>query len=180
MINKYIQAYSLRNAYRAKTRQARMTNFESIKTIGLLSNPKSQVEIQELDQVIEYFEKLDKHIFPLIYIDNKMKNDVFTKKISWTVFGKENCNWYGKPRKEINLNHFKNKEFDILIDLSFLENFSLKSIFIQSKARLKIMHSSNSSKQFADFMFKSSNPQNKLIFVKELIHYLTIINKNQK
>lgn len=157
-----------------------MTNFESIKTIGLLSNPRSKVEFQELDQVIEYIEKLDKQIFPLIYIDNRIKNDMFTKKISWPVFGKENCNWYGKPKKEINLNHFKNKEFDILIDLSFLENFSLKSVFIQSKAQLKIMHTSNSSKQFADFTFKSSIPQNKLIFVKELIHYLTIINKNQQ
>lgn len=178
LINKYIQAYSLRKAHHSNPRQAYITNFESVKTIGLLSNPKNTKEIQVVDQVIKQFEKHNKQIFPLIYIDHKMDKGAFAQKISWSVMSKENCNWFGNPKKDSNLDLFIDNDFDILIDLSFVENFSLQSIFIQSKARLKIMQTGKLSEEYADLMLKTSNPYDKLIFADELIHYLMIINKD--
>ena len=180
LIKNYIQTYSLKKAYRRERREVLMTNFDSIKTIGLLSNPRNEKEIQEVDQVIKQFQDLNKQIFPLIYFDKQIENDIFTKNIDWSGFGKENCNWFGKPKKDINISRFINKKFDILIDLSFLKNFSLQFIFVQSKARLKIMPTSDLSKQFADLMLEANNTENKLGFTKELIHYLKIINKDQQ
>lgn len=180
MIKKYIQERSLRKAYRTNQREVLMANFDSIRTVGLLSNPKNEKEIQDLDKVIKHFELLDKQLFPLIYFDKHIENNIFTKNIDWGGFGKENCNWLGKPKKDININRFLNKELDILIDLSFSENFSLQFIFVQSKAKLKIMPTNDVSKQFADLMLEANDKQSKQDFTKELIHYLEIINKDQQ
>ncbi len=180
MIKNYIQELKLKKAYRTNQRDALIANFDSIKTIGLLSNPKNENEILEVDKVIKHFEVLNKQIFPLIYFDKHIENNIFTKNIDWGGFGKENCNWFGKPKKDININRFLNKKLDILIDLSFSKNFSLQFIFVQSKARLKIMPTSDLSKQFADLMIETTDSQSKLAFTKELIHYLEIINKDQQ
>ena len=178
LIKNYIQEYSLKKTYRTNRREVQITNFNSIKTIGLLSNPKNEAEIREIDKAIKHLEALNKQVFPLIYFDKHIENDIFTKNIDWSGFGKENCNWYGKPKKDININRFANKELDILIDLSFSKNFSLQYIFVQSKAQLKIMPTSDLSKQFADLMLEAANQKNKLTFTKELIHFLEIINKD--
>lgn len=178
LIKNYIQKYSLEKAYRANKRDVLMANFYSIKTIGLLSNPKNEAEMQEVDKVIKQFEKHNKKTFSLIYLGKQTEKGIFTKNNDWTSFSKKNCSWYGKPKKDPNLIRFVNQEFDILIDLSFSKKFSLQSIFVQSKARLKIMPTCDLSKEFADLMLETSNPQNKLAFAKELIHYLKIINKD--
>lgn len=178
LIKNYIQESSLKKTYRANRREVLITNFSLIKTIGLLSNPKNEIEIREIDKVIKQFKVLGKQILPLIYFDKQIENDIFTKNIDWGIFGKENCNWFGKPKKDIDLNRFVNKELDILIDLSFSKNFGLQFLFAKSKARLKIMPTSDLSKQFADLMLDAPDPQNKLDFTKELIHYLEIINKD--
>jgi hypothetical protein len=180
LIKNYIQELSLKKTYRTKRREVLMLNFNAIKTIGLLSNPKTEAEIREIDKVIKHFKALNKQVFPLIYFDKHIENDIFTKNIDWSGFGKENCNWFEKPKKDININRFANKELDILIDLSFSKNFSLQYIFVQSKARLKIMPTSDLSKRFADLMIEASNSQSKLDFTKELIHHLEIINKDQQ
>ena len=178
LIKNYIQKYSLKKTYRTNQRDVLISNFYSIKTIGLLSNPKNEAEIFEVDKVLKLFKEHNKEVTPLIYFDKQIENDIFTKNIDWSGFGKENCNWFGKPKKDINISRFINKELDILIDLSFSKNYSLQSVFVQSKARLKIMPTSNLSKQFADLMIETPNPNDKLTFTNELIHYLKIINKD--
>jgi len=202
-----------------------MANFDSIQSIGILSNPRNLAEINELEKVIKHFAGHNKLIVPLLYFDKPIENKVFrvdnvwsilemenlqknaipkqnqdldqnanvlvnainelsfsssiTKNQHWIQLAKENCNWIGKPRLIPTINLFISKEFDILIDLSYSKNYSLQSIFIQSKAHLKIMNTSDLSNHFADLTLKTSDPQDKFAFTIELIHYLEIINKNQ-
>ncbi len=157
-----------------------MANFDSIKTIGLLSNPKNETEINEIDKIVKHFQSLDKQTFPLIYFDKQIKNDIFSKNIDWNGLGKDKCNWIGKPKNDINLNRFLTKEFDVLIDFSFSPVFCLQYIFIRSKAQLKIMPTNDFSKKFADLMLQISDSSSKFDFAKELTRYLKIINKDQK
>lgn len=180
IIKQYIQEFSLRSSHHANRRSVEMANLETIKTIGLLSNPKTIAELDEVDRIAIHFQGHGKQVFPLIYFSKPIENNTFTKNIGWVGFGADNCNWFGKPKKDININRFINKEFDILIDLSFSKIYSLQYVFVQSKARLKIMPTSESSKQFADLMLEPTNSQDKLIFAKELTHYLEIINKGQQ
>ena len=180
LIKQYIQEYQLKKVYRNNPRDVRMVNFESIKTVGLLSNPKTKMEMDQMDKVVKDLQELGKKIYPLIYFEKQIENDIYAKNIDWSGFGKDNCNWFGKPKSDINLNRFISKEFDILIDLSFAEIYSLQYVFVRSKARLKIMPTNSFSKQFADLMLEALQSHDKLTFTKELIHYLEIINKNQQ
>jgi len=178
LIKQYIQKISLKRSYSANLRTVKISNLENVKTIGLISNPKNIAEIDEIDKIAVYFQGLGKQIFPLVYFDKEIENNTFTKNIGWIGFGAVNCNWLGRPKKDINLTRFISKEFDILIDLSFSKIYTLQYIFVKSKARLKIMPRSDINQQFADLILEASDPQDKLTFAKELTHYLEIINKD--
>ncbi|MBN1652064.1 MAG: hypothetical protein JW857_12095 [Bacteroidales bacterium] len=103
---------------------------------------------------------------------------IFTKNKDWSKLCKKNCNWIGKPKQDLNLNRYINKDFDLLVDLSFTKNYSLHYVFNQSKSKLKIMSTNDHSQYFADLSLTTVNPHNKLAFIKEIIHYLTVINKD--
>lgn len=180
MIKQYIQKISLNRSYRSNRRTVKISNLENVKTIGLLSNPKNIAELDEIDKIAVYLQGLGKQIFPLIYFDKEIENNTFTKNIGWIGFGAVNCNWFGQPKKDINLSRFIDKEFDILIDLSFSKIYTLQYIFVKSNARLKIMPTSEISQEFADFMLEASDSKDKLTFAKEMTHYLEIINKDQQ
>jgi len=180
LIKQYIQAYSLKKAYLKNPRDIKIANFKSINAIGLISNPKNPLEINQISNVIKHFQRLGKKVYPLIYFDKEIENDICTKNIDCFGFEKKNCNWIGKPKNDININRFISKEFDILIDLSFSEIYSLQYVFVQSRASLKIMQTNNFSRQYADLMLEAFQQHDKLTFAKELIHYLEIINKNQQ
>jgi len=66
------------------------------------------------------------------------------------------------------------------VDLSYTPLYSLFYLFVQSNAKLKVMPTIQERNHFADFTLNTTNPQNKLEFIKEIIHYLEIINKDQK
>lgn len=157
-----------------------MLNFGVVKSIAILANPANNNEIEILEKVVKLFQNYNKQCFLFIFIDKQLKNDIFIKNKDWAGIGKENCNWLGKPRKDVNLNRFITQEFDLIVDFSTSRNFSLDYIFIHSKAHLKVMPTNLFSKQFADLMIEATNKNDKLAFAKELIHYLEIINKNQK
>lgn len=154
-----------------------MVNFDSINIVGILSNPTNNDEISELNKVDKHLKELGKQTLSLIYSNKQIENDILLEKNEWIRLKKQNCNWIGTPKQDQNLSRFINQEFDILIDLSFSKNYSLQYVFVQSKAKLKIMSTSDQSRDYADLMLETSNPQNKLAFTKELIHYLEIINK---
>lgn len=157
-----------------------LTNFETINTIGLLSNPKNLAELNEVDKIALYFQEHGKQVFPFIYLNKQIENNSLTENIGRIGFGVNKFNWFGRPKKNIDLTHFIEKEFDILVDLSFSESYSLQSVFVQSKARLKIMPTSDLSRKFADLMLEVSDSHDKLNFAKELTHYLEIINKDKQ
>jgi hypothetical protein len=180
IIKQYIQEYSLKDAHKNNSRSMMIANFNFIQSIGIVSNPNNKNEINEIEKVIMLFQELDKQVFPLIYVDKLIKNDMSTSNNDWIKLGKEDCNWIGKPRKNQNLNRFINQEFDILIDLSYSKNFCLQYVFVQSQAKLKIMNTSDLNKQFADMMLEIPNPHNKIAFAKEIIHYLKVINKESQ
>lgn len=175
-----IQNRSLKKAQRENVREVSIRNFSEIKTIGILSNPATNEAFEEIDSITKELHNLGKETSVLIYFDKQSENDIFTKNIEWGGLEKTNCNWYGKPKKDANTNRFVNKAFDVLVDLSYTPLYSLFYLFVQSKAKLKVMPTTLERNHFADFTLSTTNPHNKLEFIEEVIHYLEIINKDQK
>lgn len=179
-IKKYYQDAKLKKAYSLNKRLKEFSNFSLIKTIGVISNPQNEDQMDQFLRIVNHFHVRGKQTFSLLFLDKLIKDEIFLNKIEGHVITKKNCNWIGTPKKDINLNHFINKDFDLLIDLSFTPSFSLNYLFILSKARLKAMPTNNFSRQYADLMLDSIKTDNKFNFATELIHYLEIINKTQK
>ncbi len=176
----YIRKKSLDRAYRKNQRQKLMLNFKAIQTIGLISNPENQEEIKEIIRIIEKLKMESKKVYPLLYIDKKNETNFFSDNIEWSGLGKENCNWLGTPKNDVNLSRFLNKEFGLLINLSYRDNYSLKSVFVRSKAHLKAIPSKGNEQTYADLILTGENSKGRLTFTTDLIHYLKIINKDQK
>ncbi|MFH0999420.1 MAG: hypothetical protein V1783_01145 [Bacteroidota bacterium] len=179
-IKKYFQENRLRKAYSLNKRLKEFNNFSLIKTIGIISNPQTEEQMNQFLKIVNHFHVLGKQSFSLLFLDKLIKDEHFLTNIDGHVISEKNCNWIGTPTKDINLNHFINKDFDLLIDLSFTPSYSLNYLFILSNARLKAMPTSDFSRKYADLMLDSIKTDNKFNFTTELIHYLEIINKNQK
>ena len=155
----------------------KVVNFSVIKTIGILSNPKSEFELKELKEITKYLNSLGKETFPIIYCSNETIANQNFQGEAWLSLNKKNCNWLGKPIENSKIKHFLDTEFDILFDLSYSANFSLNYLFVQSKALLKVMPTSETSEDFADLMLKVPDVKNKMAYIKHSIHYLEILNK---
>jgi hypothetical protein len=179
-LKNYIQKKSLGRAYRKNQRPKLMLNFRAIKSIGILSDPENQEELKEIIRIIELFKQEEKKVYPLFYIEKKNENTVLSDAIEWTGIGKENCNWLGTPKNDVNLSRFLNKKFGLLLNLSYRDNYSLNSVFVRSKAQLKAVPTEGNKQIYADLTLKVQNSKGKATFTSDLIHYLKIINKDQK
>lgn len=174
---RFIQQVSLKNACKSNDRTVIALNFASAKTIAILSNPKSKKEIEEIEAIEKLLLTYKKQVFPLIFFDKLIEKDIFTNKTGWGVLTKSACNWFGKPKKDQNLQKFTETEFDILVDMTNSPSFGLQYVFVQSRARLKVMPTSEFSKLYADLMIQIDSSKSKYMFVQEVIKYLEIINK---
>lgn len=181
MIKQYIHRQILNRAYLQTRRKVQMLNMDSIHSVGILTNPGNSKELNEYEQVVQLFQNIKKKVFPYIYIDKKAEIILSADKKDNLVFlTKANFNWLGKPKAEDELFEFQNKEFDILIDLSFSPIFGLQYLFVASKAHLKISPIAAFGESYSDFTLSIPAEQGKDFFVKEIIRYLQIINKTKK
>jgi hypothetical protein len=73
-----------------------------------------------------------------------------------------------------------NEEFDIVIDLCMHDCFPLNYVSGLSKAKFKVGRYGEKNSAIYDFMLNVNPTITLNDYMKEVIHYLSIINKNQE
>ena len=95
-------------------------------------------------------------------------------KLSYDYYSSKDINWFEKPSNKF-IDDFINKEFDILIDFNLNNNLSSTYIVGVSKAKFKLGVFDENKTDIYDFMIKLEDSTNLNEFIKQLIHYLTIL-----
>jgi hypothetical protein len=155
----------------------KMVNLDAAKRIGILYTLDNVPAYEVISEFVTQLQHDQKEVKALGFVRNKNLISRFLPKLSYDFFSRRDINWFYKPIHS-KVRDFIEKEFDILIDLSLQESFTLKYISGLSKAFCRVGRYSEENTANYDLLFymNSSLPLND--YIKQITYYLTVINKN--
>lgn len=143
-----------------------------VKTIGLIVDEHYFANTQSLiEELVSY--GIAKENIELLLFKSKSQVDFGVKTIKFTA---AHLNWNAQI-KNIEVQEFIAKEFDVLINYYDVEKAILLVATHESRANFKVGFS-NIGKNLNDFMI-NTNLGNYKVFIQELFRYIKILNKNR-
>lgn len=162
----------------AKVRRNRnIQNLADAKKIGILYDATDEKTHNIICDFVKYFQENLKVVKAIGYVNYPRLPHYCFPKLSFDYFTKKDLNWYYKPRTE-RIQDFINEEYDIVIDLSMKDCFPLQYIAGLSHSKFKVGRYGNRYSCVYDFMLDVNENITLEKFIKECIHYLSILNKN--
>ncbi len=140
-------------------------NYEKAKNIGILWHLEDQEAYSFLQKRLH---SGSIKITSLCYTENK-------EEMSGS-FGSKDANWLGFPKTE-HVKQFVQTDFDLLINVSLIENFQMRAIATLSKARFKI-GVANGETNYNDLSIDVSKNPNSLYLAQQLLYYLNELKIN--
>jgi hypothetical protein len=162
----------------AKVRRNRkIQNLNNAKTIGLIYDASDEKLHNVVCDFVKYFQENMKIVKAIGYVSYSRLPHYCFPKLSFDYFTRKDLNWYFKPTPQ-RVQDFINEEYDIVIDLTMKDNFALQYIAGLSHGKFKVGRYSNKYSGIYDFMLDVDENITLEKFIKESIHYLSILNKN--
>jgi hypothetical protein len=159
-----------------KNRRAKkICNFDNAKHIGIVFATNAEHEWIENKQFIEYLQNKNFKVSVLAYLQNKKLIEYYKRISNVDFFSDKELDFFFIPKKNYN---FTNIKFDILIDLSFDIVFPLTYIIAMSKSGFKV-GIMNKIHNYYDFMIDLGTLKNKSLYIEQIKHYLTLLNKEE-
>ena len=178
-IRSLIGLHYFRKELERSGRDRKLTNLKDARKIGILYNLE---DVPDYDVVAEFVTKLQhehKEVKAMGFVQNKNLVSRFLPKLSYDFFSGTDLNWFYRPGKE-KVRDFISKDFDLLIDLDMKDSLPLKYISGLSMSMCRIGRYSEGSLPCHDFML-DVNPSTPVTeFIRQITHYLTIINNDGK
>jgi hypothetical protein len=174
-----IGLYYFQKELKKTNRERKLTNLRDAKKIGILYNLDN---VPDYDVIAEFVTQLQhdrKEVKALGYVENKDLINRFLPKLSYDFFSMKDTNWFYKPVKQ-KLMDFIHKDFDLLIDLDMKDSLPLKYISGLSMSMCRIGRYSESSISCYDIMLDVNSATPVTEFIKQITHYLTIINNDRE
>lgn len=164
----------LKKQLKGHKRQKMVYNLETARRIGIVSNATSSIVFEQTMQLATFLNSKHIDVSLLVFCPEKEVPQKYYLRKNVVVFNKKELNWYGKPLHPA-VDDFISSNFDILIDLSLQEIFSLRWIASLSKAKFKV----GTLQYFAnpnDMVISLKKEQGIEILIEQLKHYLNLIN----
>ncbi len=155
-------------------RTVRLTEFNDIRTIGVLFDASDENKYNRASHLIRHFQGLNKKVNAIGLITQKIEPHYVENSLSYDYLKLNDINWYYYPKQPFVLEFIK-KEFDLVIDLNFDKNPSLRYITKTSQAHCKIGLNQNDDDLIYDFMLEGIPSTEINMFLKQLLHYLELI-----
>ncbi len=156
-------------------REKKIINLKEAKNIAVLY---CLTDEQSLDTINKFVKGLqndhNNKVIAIGFIENKYIPNYFFPKFYNHLITLKDLNWYGKPKNTF-VTDFLKEEYDILINLSLEDIYPLQYICGLSKAKLKVGKYGDNNKKYYDFMIQINKKTTLDDFIKQIIHYLTII-----
>jgi len=154
-------------------RSISFNNFTTASTVGIVFDAVDRDKYQQSREFIEFIEKQNVRVFGIGFASKSDQIAYFPYKQGVDYFGLNEVNWFGKPVNQA-IPDFLKRNFDILIDLSMNDSFSVHYLFALSHAKFKITNRSEKSK-YADFILEMDNSSKLAEYILQIKHYLDVI-----
>jgi hypothetical protein len=155
----------------------KLINLEKAKCVGILYTLD---DIPVYDTVSEFVTQLQRQhieVKALGFVKDKNLISRFLPKLSYDFFSRKDINWFYRPI-HAKVRDFINKEFDILIDLSLQDSFTLQYISGLSRSFCRVGKFSDENTHYYDLLFDIDQTVTLPVYIQQITHYLTIINQH--
>jgi hypothetical protein len=162
-----------------KQRSVKQCGFESAKSIGIIynvSDDKSYKLIASFSKNLR--ERGIKDIYALGYIITKNRPAFIAAERGFDYFSPKDLNWFYIPQSK-NISDFIEKKFDILLDLSTKKYFPVEYIISLSQAGF-IAGADSSENNLYDITISTENKNDTDFIIKNITHYIQLINSEAK
>ena len=160
-------------------RDRKLINLQEAKKIGILYNLDSVPDYEVVSEFVTQLQHDRKEVKALGFVKDKNLVSRFLPKLSYDFFSRKDINWYYMPGQK-KVREFISKEFDLLIDLSLRDTLPLRYIAGLSMSLCRIGRYTEKNTDCYDFMIDipSAIPLNE--YIRQITHYLNLINNDTK
>ncbi|PCH93487.1 MAG: hypothetical protein COB85_06955 [Bacteroidetes bacterium] len=175
-IRQNIGLYFLNRQVKVLERDRAVFNLKDAQTIGIVYDATDSKEFEAVKKFCKYLKERNKRIMSLGFVNVKEEDNRFKTQLEYRFFTKKELNWHFKPTG-LEVENFTEEVFDILIDFSFEESFSIKYISGLSKAKFKVGAASDNSSNYYDMVIDIGNNKTLENLIGNINHYLDMINQ---
>ena len=160
-------------------RKPAVHNFSDATSVAVLYREKGESFYILVKQYVKYLR--DEHgirdIMALAYIeDKKALPHYHVHKLKYDYFTGADLSWRLEPSCD-QVEKFVNQQFDILIDFEKEPSLPLRFVLAESKAAFKVGYYHEDNEPFYDMMLAAGENDTFDEYIKQINHYLTLINK---
>ncbi len=160
-------------------RVRRITNLGEARRIGILYSLNEAEDYNTVEEFVTRLQHDHKEVKALGFVRNKNLVNRFLPKLSYDFFSKKDINWFNTP-VHAKVKDFINQEFDILIDLSSRDILPLKYIAGHSMAHCRVGRDNGDKPNSYDLNIEAGNAMPVSEFIRQVTHYLSVINSNEQ
>ncbi|OFX68905.1 MAG: hypothetical protein A2X12_05175 [Bacteroidetes bacterium GWE2_29_8] len=153
-----------------------LSNLKTAKKIGILYYLESEKQYNVISDFVKSLQEEHKTVKALGMIPEKTVPHYCFPKIFYDYITVKDLNWYYKPNA-ICVRDFINTEYDILIDLTTENSFTIEYISALSKAKLKVGKADNLRKKYYDIMIDIEKNKDLKYLILQITHYLSMLKK---
>lgn len=166
--------YFFKKELRDNNRKREVHNLHTAKTIGILYDATEREDMIRVSQFVNDIFGAKKDVKALGFVNLKELTHHHMPMLQFDFFFLKDLNWYYKPQNYI-IKNFVEKDYDILINLCDSQCIPIKYLAGSSKAKFKVGRYEEDLDIY-DMMIDVKDPS-LAGFIKEVKHYLSVINQ---
>lgn len=177
-LKKQIGNYKFRQNLKKVARKKHMVNLQDARSIAIIYLVQDEKIFRMIKNIQKNLSENKREVMVVGYID---RPDIPTYCIvpdSGYYFNQNEIDWLKIPKNDF-LKKFIKKEFDILIDLSEDDMFTLKYLSGLSVAKLKVGKYSVFHEKIMDLMIDTKKEESIEYFIDQALYYLRAINNKR-
>ena len=174
-IKKNLANLALTQKLKSLNRNRQVYNLNTAKTAGIIFTANHESDWLQIKDFIDFLKTQDIQSTILAYLKNKKLKYYYTQLNKINFFSIEDLKWAYIPKPDV-VQKFLEKEYDLLIDMDIEHSFPTSYITALSKARFKVGLKNGEENNYFDFMIDLGNFKNTEEYLKQIKHYLSIIN----
>lgn len=170
-----IADYILRKECKQIKRDKRFFNLKNADSFMILYDANAPDEIELIHKYIQYLKDMGKKVTSLGFYNQKELSASLNSSLNSVFLTRKQISWLGIPQSDAVSNLMKT-DFDVLINLVVKDVFPLTFVAAKSKALFKIGKFNLKYQNYYDFMIDIGEDQKLKSFMKNVDHYLSLIN----
>ncbi|RLD36237.1 MAG: hypothetical protein DRI83_05675 [Bacteroidetes bacterium] len=160
-------------------REKKIINLGEASSIGLIYYLPDEPTYRKISAYVKQLQDTGKTVKAIGYVESKRLTGQFLPKLSYDFLYPSGLRWDYKPVSTA-AKDFIESEYDILMDLSTKDLLPLLFITGMSKAKFKAGMQSKARSGYLDLMIKMGEEDGLDELIKQINHYLSMINKKNE